>query len=120
MIHADCVRCKGIEEEFPIETTTKWILGLGYPEIIIRTDGESSLVALSRRVGEKLKEAGFQTMHNTSPAYDSRSAAHASGFRIVKEKVRTLICFARELHGVRSGHHTHFTSVVCKICSSNN
>ena len=101
MIHADCVLCKGIEDEFPIETTTKWILGLGYPEVIIRTDGESSIVALSRRVGEKLREAGVKTMHNTSPAYDSRSAGHAeSGVRIVKEKVRTLICFARELHGV--------------------
>ena len=43
-------------------------------------------------------------MHNTSPAYDSRSAGHAeSGVRIVKEKVRTLICFARELHGVTIG-----------------
>ena len=43
-------------------------------------------------------------MHNTSPAYDSRSAGHAeSGVRIVKEKVRTLICFARELHGVTFG-----------------
>ena len=31
VIHADCVRCKGIEDEFPIETTTTWILGLGYP-----------------------------------------------------------------------------------------
>ena len=72
MIHADCVRCKGIEDEFPIETT-KWILGLGFPEIIIRTDGESSIVALSRRVGEKLKEAGVKTMHNTSPAYDCRT-----------------------------------------------
>ena len=40
-------------------------------------------------------------MHNTSPAYDIRSAEHAeSGVGIVKEKVRTLICFARELHGV--------------------
>ena len=57
MIHEDCVRCKGIEDELPIETTTKWILGLGYPEVIIRTDGGSSIVALSRRVGEKLKEA---------------------------------------------------------------
>ena len=104
MIHADCVRCKGIEDEFPIETTAKWILGLGYPEVIIRTDGESSIVALSRRVGEKLKEAGVKTMHNTSPAYGSRSAGHAeSGVRIVKEKVRTLICFARELHGVTVG-----------------
>ena len=42
MVHADCVRCKGIEDEFPIETTAKWILGLGHPEVIIRTDGESS------------------------------------------------------------------------------
>ena len=52
MIHADCVRCKGIEDEFPIETTTKWILGLGFPEVIIRTDGECSIVALSRRVAQ--------------------------------------------------------------------
>ena len=104
MIHADCVRCKGIDNEFPIETTTKWILGLGYPEVIIRTDGESSIVALSRRVGEKLTEAGVKTMHNTSPANDSRSAGHAeSGIRIVEEKVRTLICFARELHCVTIG-----------------
>ena len=98
------VRCKGIEGEFPIETTTKWILGLGYPEVIIRTVGESSIVALSRRVGEKLKEAGIKTMHSTSPANDSRSAGHAeSGVRIVKEKVRTLVCFARELHSVTIG-----------------
>ena len=84
MIHADCVRCRGFEDEFPIETTTKWILELGYSEVIIRTDGESSIVALSRRVGEKLREASVKTMHNTSPAYDSISAGHAeSGVRIV-------------------------------------
>ena len=81
-----------------------WVILKGYPEVIIRTDGESSIVALSHRVGEKLKEAGVKTMHNTSPAYDSRSAGHAeSGVRIVKEKVRTLMCFARELHGVTVG-----------------
>ena len=78
MIHADCVRCRGIEDEFPIETTAKWILALGYPEVIIRTDGKSSIVALSRRVGEKLREAFVKTMHNTSPAHDSRSARHAT------------------------------------------
>ena len=104
MIHADCVRCKGIEDGFPIGTTTKWILGLGYSEVIIRTEGESSIVALSRRVGEKLREACVETVHNTSPAHDSRSAGHAeSGVRIVKKKVRTLMCFARELHGVTGG-----------------
>ena len=104
IIHADCVRCKGIEDEFPIETTSKWIFGLGYPKVTIRADGESSIVALSKRVGEKLREAGVKTMHNTSPAYDSRSGGHAErGVRIVKEKVRTLKCFARELHGVTDG-----------------
>ena len=49
-------------------------------------------------------------MHKTSPAYDSRSAGHAeSGIRNVKEKVRTLICFTRELHGVtvRKSHVSH-------------
>ena len=57
MIHEDCVRCTGIEDEFPIETTTNWVFELGYPEATIRTDGGSSIVALSRRVGEKFKEA---------------------------------------------------------------
>ena len=93
-----------VEDELPIESTTKFILGLAYFEVTIRTDGDSSIVALSRRVGEKLREAVVKTMHNTSPAYDSRSAGHAeTGVRIVKEKVRTLVCCARELHGVTVG-----------------
>ena len=55
--------------------------------------------------GEKnSKKQVSKTMHNTNPAYDSRSAGHAeSGVRIVKEKVRTLIRFARELQGVTVG-----------------
>ena len=61
-----------LEDEYPIETTAKWIPALGYPQVMIRTDGETSIVALSRRVGEKRREAGVKTMHNTSPAYDSR------------------------------------------------
>ena len=69
---------------------------MGYLEVIIRTDGESSIVALNRRVGEKPREASVETLHNTSPTYNNRSARHVeSGVRIVKEKVRTLICFAR-------------------------
>ena len=104
MIHADCVRCKGIEDEFPIETTTKWILGLSYPGVIIRPNGESSIVALGRRVGEKLREACVKAMQNTSPACDSRSAGLAeSGVRSVKEKVRTLVCYAQKLHGPTFG-----------------
>ena len=38
------------------------------------------------------------------PAFDSRSTGHAeSGVRIAKEKVRTMVCYARELHGVTVG-----------------
>ena len=78
VIHADCVRCKGIEDEFPIETTTKWIFGLVYPEVTIRADGESSIVALSKRVGEKLREAGVkqcttQAQHTTADQQDTQS-----------------------------------------------
>ena len=103
-VHVDAVRCKGSEDEFPIETTTKRILGLGYLEVIIRTDGESSIVAVVRRLGEKLREASVTAMQNTSPAYDNRSAGHAeSGVRIAKEKARTLVCCSRELHGVTVG-----------------
>ena len=59
---------------------------------------------LGRRVGEKLREAGVKTMHNTSPAYESRSAGHAeSDVRIVTEKFHTLMCFARELQCVTIG-----------------
>ena len=65
---------------------------------------KSSNVALGRKVGEKLREAGVKAMQNTSPAYDSRSAGHAeSGVTIVKEKVRRLVCYARELHRVTVG-----------------
>ena len=61
-------------------------------------------LSLINRTDEKLREAGVKTMHNTSPACDSRSAGHAeSGIRAAKEKVRTLICFARELLGVPIG-----------------
>ena len=43
-------------------------------------------------------------MQNTSPAYDSRSPGHTeSGVRIVKEKVRTMACYRRQLHGVTVG-----------------
>ena len=78
MIHADCVRCKGVEDEFPIETTTKRILGLGYLEVITRTDGESSFVALSRRVGEKTQtkqvstQCTAQAQHTTADQQDTQ------------------------------------------------
>ena len=62
MIRADAVRCKLFEDEFPIETTTKWILELAFPGVITKTDCESSIFALSRKITEKLKEAGVKAM----------------------------------------------------------
>ena len=60
MVHADAVRCKGIQDEFPIETTTKWILGLGYPEVIIRTDGESSICGVEQKSWSKTQRSRCQ------------------------------------------------------------
>ena len=91
MIHADCVRCRGFEDAFPIETTTKWILELGYSEVIIRTDGESSIVALSRRVGEKLRDNDNDTLREVPHWSDEGLAlqARASGpWPHEKESVR--------------------------------
>ena len=53
-------------------------------------------------------------MHNSSPAYDSRSAGHAeSGVRVAKDKLRTLVCFARELPGLAIGEsHVSFPGCV--------
>ena len=66
-----------IEDGFPIETTTKLILGLGYPEV-------NHQVA---RLRKKLGEAGVKAMQNTSPAHDKMSPGQAeSGVRIVEEK----------------------------------
>ena len=42
------------------EITTAWILGLGYPEVAITTDGESSIVALSRKITEKNQGSRYQ------------------------------------------------------------
>ena len=82
---------------------------------------KAQLLRSVRSVGEKFREASVEMMHNTSLAYDSRSAGHAeSDVRIVKEKVRTLICFASALHGVTIGEITCLTPMVCNIRSSKN
>ena len=78
----------------------------------------AQLLHWAEELEKKHKEAGVKTMHNTSPAYDSISAGHAeSGVRIVKEKVRTLICFARELHGVTIGK-SHVSLPWCVRCAA--
>ena len=52
-------------------------------------------------------------MHDTSPSYDSRSAGHAERcVRDVKERVRTLVYYARELHGVTVGK-SHVSLLWC-------
>ena len=68
MIHADCARCRGIEDEFPIETTTKWILGLGYPEVIIRTDSESSSCSVEPKSWRKTQRSRCQNNAQHKPS----------------------------------------------------
>ena len=43
---------KELKTNFQLRQQPSGFWGLGSPEVIIRTDGESSIVALSRRVGE--------------------------------------------------------------------
>ena len=84
-----------VRDKLNHETTIKWILGHGYEEVFIKTDGERSVVVLGRKVTEKLNEACVEAEHQSSPAYDSRSAGQAEiGVRIVREGVPTLVCSA--------------------------
>ena len=84
-------------------------MDFGYPQVI------NSMVALGRRVGETQR-----SWKHTGTMYHSRSAGHAeSGVRIEREKVRTLMCYIRELHRV-TVERTRFTTVVREMCSSNN
>ena len=77
---------------------------LGYPEVILRSGGEPSIRAFVLAVGERLKVKNVRVIPNISPKGDSSSAGSAEvGIRMVKEKVRALICFAREQHGVTIG-----------------
>ena len=111
---------KELRMNFPYETTTKGILGLHYPEVTIRTDGESSKVTLSRRDGGNSeepvsKQCTTQALHTTAD-----HTGHAeSGVRIVKEKVRTLVCYcyARELRVVTVGK-SHVSLPWCVRCAA--
>ena len=78
---------------------------MGYPEVIVRTDGEKLDCCVELKSWRKTHRSRCQNYTQCKPSIrDSRSAGHAeSGVRIVEEKVCTLICFALELHGVTIG-----------------
>ena len=77
------------------------IILLDYSEIILRADGEPALQALREIVSQKLRERRVRVVPGKTPAYDSESARGIeSGVKLIKDKTRTLVCWARELHGV--------------------
>ena len=63
-------------------------------------------------------EMTFQLRQRPSVSWDSVLLAII--IRADGEKVRTLVCYARELHGVTVGRSHVFTPMVREICSSNN
>lgn len=78
---------------------------LGYPEIILRSDNEPAMKAFRDAVAKELKEKfGIRAIPQGPPKYDSASSGFIeSGIKAIKEKVRTLVIAARELHGVVMG-----------------
>ena len=93
MIHADAVRCNGIADKFPIDTT---ISGLGYPKVIIRTDGKIHLWRVSWCQGD----AKTKAQRTRADQQDTQRVASELRKR---KKVRTLVCYAREWHSVTVG-----------------
>ena len=95
-------------------------LDLVTSEVIIRTDCESSFLALDRTIEEKLKEAGVKAMQKHKPSVrqqisrtrrEWRQNCEGEGSRVGPLRTITARCHSREI--------TCFTPVVCEICCSN-
>ena len=95
------VRCKGLEDQTAIKEAVDLLNKLGYPELIMRTDGEPAIRVVRLAVARELKEQhGIRVIQQNTPKYDSASAGLVeNAVKQVKEKVRVLVIGARELHG---------------------
>jgi len=105
MMYSTVVRCKGAEDQAAIKETVEALNRLGYPEIILRSDNEPAMKSFKDAVAKDLRERfGVRVITQATPKYDSASAGMIeSGIKAIKEKVRTLVIAARELHGVVIG-----------------
>ena len=95
------VRCKRLEDQTAIKEAVDFLNKLGYPELIMRTDGEPAIRVVRLAVAMELKEQhGIRVIQQNTPKYDSASAGLIeNAVKQVKEKVRVLVIGARELHG---------------------
>ena len=69
------VRCKGLEDQTAIRETVDLLNKLGYPELIMRTDGEPAIREVRLAAARELKEQhGIRVIQQNTPKYDSASA----------------------------------------------
>ena len=93
------VQCKGVEDQAAIKETVKSLIGLGYPELIVRSDNEPAIRTFRDAVIKGLKvRFGVRAIAQASPKYDSASAGMVeNAIKLVMEKVRKLVIATREL-----------------------
>ena len=100
-IFSDVVRCKGSQDPYGLTLAVKHIERCGYPEIMLRTDGEPAIRSFRDAVKVELLKKGIRVIPNATPKADSAGAGTAeSAVKLIKDKTSTLICWAKELHGV--------------------
>ena len=108
MIFGDVVTCKGAQDVGVVNRAVQHIEQCGHPEIMIRSDGEPAIKSLRNAVKTKLLEKGIRVVPNATPTADSAGAGTAeSAVKLIKDKTRVLVCWAREHHGVtmKSNHN---------------
>ena len=77
---------------------------LGYPAVQLRSDGEPAIRAFAEELGKELKSKGVRVIPNKTPKGDSQPAGLVEDAGCsLKAKCRTLVNYARELHGVVMG-----------------
>lgn len=115
-IFSNVVRCKGSQDPYGIALAVKHIERCGYPEIMLRTDGEPAIRSFQDAVKVELLKKGIRVIPNATPKADSAGAGTAeSAVKLIKDKTSTLICWAKELHGVTmsSSHNNLAWAVQC-------
>eukprot|EP00971_Amphidinium_carterae_P352401 6492579-Amphidinium_carterae.1 len=102
---AELVPTKGAGHPWPLESLLTVVRGLGYPRIILRTDGEPAILDLRSQLAAQLRvRHGIESVEEL--AEDSQANGLAEGaVRDMKAGIRTLYYAVQQAYGPISPRH---------------
>ena len=102
-VDAAAVQAKGVQFDHAVKEVAKMIEASGYSELIVKSDGESSIVALKRAAVSELRRQGhaIQVQFEEAPKGDSqRNGVVERAIWEVEAQVRVLMHHAAEMHSM--------------------